>query len=335
MSATETRASPEGPARNVETPAQVTERDSVCTVAQGADIRAAAIAAAERWGFYVFPIPPLHKAAKGWPDWPNRNSNDPAMLAGHWPSPRHNYGIACKRSGLVVLDLDVTGPDDIGRHFGVPEGARRLAERCCETGHDWPDTLTIVTPRGGWHLIFRAIIGRPVGNSAGKLGEHIDIRGGGNSGGGYIVGPGSVIDQRAYDKPVTLINGGRYIVSDDLPIVPLPDWIAGLLDPSPEQRDRPAAPVVPIGNGAGRYADKALVGEIDRVLSARAGSRNHTLNRAAFSLGQLVAGDHLDRAVVMTALHQAGESIGLSDAEVRRTVASGMESGAKQPRRAS
>ncbi len=293
----------------------------------------AAVAAAERWAFYVFPIPPLRKAAKGWPGWPHRNSNDPAFLASHWPSPRHNYGIACKRSGLVALDLDVSGQDDLSRHHGVPEGARILAQRCAEHGQQWPETLTLGTPRGGWHLVFRAIPGHPIGNGGGRnLGPHIDVRGGGASGGGYIVGPGSVVGEHAYDKPVTLINGGRYVVTADLPVMPLLPWLAALLASPP-----PAAAAGPVGCDVAGYALAALRGETERVLKARR-DRNETLNRAAFALGQLTGAGLLPEHLVVGALTTAAEAAGLHTDHncgprgIAATIQSGLRSGARHPR---
>ena len=100
----------------------------------------------------------------------------------------------------------------------------------------------------------------------------------------------------------------------------------------------PAAPADPFdparatsGRGAG-YADAALGDEVARVLAAVNGTRNHALNRAAFSLGQLVAGGALDRDVVVRELTNAGRAAGLTDAEVRATITSGLRSGAITPR---
>src|SRR5690606_13286856 len=56
--------------------------------------------------------------------------------------------------------------------------------------------------------------------------------------------------------------------------------------------DAPAAPPGPAGGGdrAAGYAAAALDREADAVRTAPQGTRNHALNKAAFSLGQLVAG---------------------------------------------
>jgi hypothetical protein len=80
------------------------------------------------------------------------------------------------------------------------------------------------------------------------------------------------------------------------------------------------------------YADAALRDEFSKVTAAPVGARNHTLNAAAFSLGQLIGAGMLDPGVAASALLGAGLSTGLDDAECRRTIASGLEAGIAQPR---
>ena len=93
----------------------------------------------------------------------------------HWQRcPNHNYGIATGApSGIFVLDID------------GPEGEASLAALCAEYG-PLPPTVTVITAKGR-HLYFKTI-GVLIGNSAGKLGPGIDVRGDG----GYVVGAGSV-----------------------------------------------------------------------------------------------------------------------------------------------
>jgi hypothetical protein len=58
---------------------------------------------------------------------------------------------------------------------------------------------------------------------------------------------------------------------------------------------KPASPVPPadpfdaVRAGGQGYARAALDGETDKVMNAANGTRNHTLNAAAFSLSQLIA----------------------------------------------
>lgn len=162
-------------------------------------------------GLAVFPLPPESKAPPP-PGWQRDATTAPAA----WP-PGSNIGVACWRSGVVVLDLDVPGPG----HRTRAHGQATLAAACAVRGRPWPRTLTVATPSGGRHLYFRAPAGVVIGSTSGGtsgLGEGIDTRGPGAGGrGGYVVGPGSVI------------GGRRYEVIDPAPIAELPGWIAGVL----------------------------------------------------------------------------------------------------------
>jgi hypothetical protein len=80
------------------------------------------------------------------------------------------------------------------------------------------------------------------------------------------------------------------------------------------------------------WAAAALRAETRRVLDASDGERNNTLNRAAFSLGQIVGGGGLERALVESNLFDAARSIGLEERETRSTIKSGIESGMKELR---
>lgn len=85
--------------------------------------------------------------------------------------------------------------------------------------------------------------------------------------------------------------------------------------------------------GAGQgYALAALQREADEVRHAPEGQRNHTLNRAAFSAGQLVAGGALDQERAVSVLLDAARAAGLSRVESERTIASGFRGGAVSPR---
>jgi hypothetical protein len=95
-----------------------------------------------------------------------------------------------------------------------------------------------------------------------------------------------------------------------------------------------ARPSVRVARSVGdAYARAALDGELDRVRAAPVGSRNETLCRAAFSLGQLVASGTLARDHAIGALLDAAHASGLGETESVRTVASGMRAGFERPRR--
>lgn len=176
-------------------------------------------------GLAVVPLPPGAKAPMP-PGWQRNASTDPDHVRATWPRGA-NIGIGCWRSQVVVLDLDVPGPG----HRTTVAGADSLTAACAAHGEPWPDTFTVATPSGGRHLYFRAPAdGTVIGSTSGgktPLGPGIDTRGPGAGGrGGYVVGPGSIVD------------GRRYEITRDLPIAPLPAWITTLLS-------RPARPAAP------------------------------------------------------------------------------------------
>lgn len=80
------------------------------------------------------------------------------------------------------------------------------------------------------------------------------------------------------------------------------------------------------------YAEKALAAEVERVRGATEGTRNDTLNRAAYSLAGFVASGLLSEDEVAQALTDAAGGAGLGAAEIRNTLRSGMTAGKEQPR---
>ena len=275
-----------------------------------------ALSLAER-GWHVFPCVPGGKRPALRGSWQDHATIEPVRIGAWWSRAAYNIGIACGPSGLVVIDLDV--PHSIGEVSCAEgrctvSGADVLADLCDQHGRPYPlPTYAVSTPSGGCHLYYVAP-GSAVRNSAGRLGPHIDVRGDG----GYVIGDGSRIGGRAY------------AAWDERPPVPLPPWIAGLLTDTPA-----AAAGLPVSRGGARgtaYALAALRDETRLVAAARPGTRNDTLNRAAFSLGQLVAAGLLPPLAVASALAGAAERAGLPAGEARRTIGSGLAAGARCPR---
>jgi hypothetical protein len=134
----------------------------------------AALHYAER-GLYVFPLVPRDKkplTEHGYKD----ATADPAIIHAWWQRwPDANIGLDCGRSGLVVIDLD--GAEGL-HSWATLAVALELNQK----------TRAARTGGGGLHLYFAAPDGVHIGNSAGKLGEHIDVRGEG----GYVVMPPSI-----------------------------------------------------------------------------------------------------------------------------------------------
>lgn len=113
---------------------------------------------------------------------------------------------------------------------------------------------------------------------------------------------------------------------------------AGAYDPPSRPQRAPngaagtVAPPSPGDPQAARYAATALDREADLVAGTPEGTRNDTLNKSAFRIGQLVACGWLEESVATEALTDAGLASGLPFAESERTVISGMDAGMRAPR---
>lgn len=125
------------------------------------------------------------------------------------PGRKRNLGIRTgERSGIVVIDED-----------GYKEGAKDTLKAIEAELGPLPETFTVQTRAGGRHLIFEYPEGRDLRCPSGEeygLGFGIDVRGNG----GYIVGPGSWVDQDNKGPP------GDYKIIVNAPIAKLPAaWI--------------------------------------------------------------------------------------------------------------
>lgn len=123
-------------------------------------------------------------------------------------------------------------------------------------------------------------------------------------------------------------------MSDDHPFMKVLQ-AAGLYRPEAgtPRPDLSGLPSAPSGDpSAQRYAAKALEYEADIVAQAGEGSRNDTLNRAAFKLGSLVSAGHLDGQDVIDTLAAAARVSGLPAGEINRVVYRAANAGSKQPR---
>jgi hypothetical protein len=268
--------------------------------------RDAAISAAQR-GWAVFPCRPGDKRPAV-DRWEQRACTGPGLVARYWPGPRHNVGIACGPSGLVVIDLDTAAhgaqlPGEWRAEPGVVDGADVLAVLGKRASQRCPSTYTVRTPSGGTHLYFRALPSREIRNSASKVGPMVDVRGTG----GYIIGAGSCIGGRAYE------------VIDQAEPVPLPGWLADLADPL-----RPGRPM-PSTYLPGELYPR-LRGIVETVLGAEPGTRNGRLYWAACRAAEMVTAGQVDRDTAELVLLDAAVAAGLrgGEQEARRTIASGM-----------
>jgi hypothetical protein len=94
----------------------------------------------------------------------------------------------------------------------------------------------------------------------------------------------------------------------------------------------PPSPVPAGCSRAQRYLHAALAGELADVARAQPGTRNHTLNRAAFRLGQLAASGLATLDELAPQLLDAARHAGLPDSEATTTIASGLTAGHQHPR---
>jgi putative DNA primase/helicase len=240
----------------------------------------------------------------------NDATKDEAAIRAMWTSrPDANVGVATGAvSSIFVLDVDP-------QHGGDESFTKLVAEHGA-----LPATRTVKTGGGGRHYYFKHP-GATVRNSAKKLGAGLDVRGDG----GYVVAP-----------PSNHKSGGTYEWLDERDPADAPAWLLALVVAPPETTTAAASKErTDFGaDGGTRYGLQALAEEALEVESAPEGSRNETLNRAAYAVGQLVAGGELDRKFAGQRIVEAGVTAGLSQEEALRTTKSGFFKGLRRPRSA-
>ena len=248
------------------------------------------------------------------------------MLWARWPNA--NLGVPTGRaSGLVVVDLD-------------GQAGRRSWQRLLDQ-HEAPQTPTVTTPHG-WHVWYRLPSNLAVPRVI-RLRDGLDLLGDR----GYAIVPPSRIPcsispARHEPGPCT----GGYTWTRRGPIAVLPEWVGHLAherdhdDNSMEHVSQavttPQRAQEAMRAGRKSYGQTAIDGEAARVAAAHPGTRNHTLNAAAWRLGRLAGGGELDAEQAADALWDAARACGLIDDDganqVKRTIRSGLQAGTKQPR---
>jgi hypothetical protein len=251
-------------------------------------------------GLHVFPLQPKGKTpltAHGLDD-----ATIDLMTIETWWARWPQANVAIRTGDLLVVDEDRLGALD--------EVATALGETIPET--------RVAQTASGRHFYFSQPEGQRIRNTAGKLAEGIDTRGDG----GYVVAPPSIHPSGAIYGWLSEANG-----------VPLPDWMAErLVRHQPERKPMPAD--ISFALGTTPYGQQALDQEINAVANAVEGTRNHTLNTAAFALGQLVAGGEVDAHDAWSSLEAAAQAAGLPQIESNKTIRSGFTAGEAEPRSA-
>jgi hypothetical protein len=254
------------------------------------------LAAALRYasqGIPVFPLAPRSKfpliAAANGGHGLHDATTDAAQIQAWWKAhPTANIGL---RTGVTfdVVDLDSEAAVD-----------------ALELARDGREQISgpVVATAKGFHYFVQPT---GLGNRAGVL-PGVDFRGRD----GYVVG-----------SPSMHPSGARYrwIIHDRLS--PAPSWLVELVGPR-QERTVNSCKELTLSTA---YGLAALRRELERLAQAQNGTRNDQLNKAAFSLGQLVASGTLEEERTVAALIQAGQDLGLGLNECERTVASGLSAG--------
>lgn len=235
---------------------------------------------------------------------------DELQIAAWWNKwPDANIGIA---TGEGVLVLDVDGA----------EGEETLA--ALEAVHGPLPVTPEQTTGKGRHLFFHVEV--ETRNTSRRLGAGLDTRGDG----GYVIAAPSI-------HP----SGRRYAWVDgrkpsEIGFAQAPEWLlAGLVRQKPERAapaglERPHPGAIPDA-----WVRGAVDGEFQRVARAAPGSRNATINEAAFRLGQLVGAGVLDEPTAKRTLEAAADACGaLADERDKTlgTIARGLAAGFENPR---
>ena len=159
-------------------------------------------------GFKVFPCNPNTRVpAKGikWKDWAlnatRRNVQDYGTA-----NPTANWAVYPEPTGNSVVDVD----NKKGK-----QGSNELT-RLQQENSKFPDTITVKTPSGGYHFYFTGAIPSTVD----RIAPGVDTK----SIGGYVVAPGSRIDDRMYE-----LVAGPVAPADQLPAIP--KWFVESIPP--------------------------------------------------------------------------------------------------------
>jgi putative DNA primase/helicase len=276
----------------------------------------------------VFPAPPAEKKSykcaahsNGRPWGATRDPGEVRHDFTRWSTAR--IGIPTGAiNGLVVIETDT-----IEGH-GV-DGAASLAQLEAKHGR-LPNTLAAISPSGSVHSYLQhPDTGIKIKCSASEIGPGIDVRGDG----GMVIAP-----------PSNNLDGRQYRWLNRLPLASMPSWLIEATREKPRTISQRAVAAIrhPTNgawsvNGSGNgYGAAALASEIEALIATAPGGRNHRLNRASFSLHQLVAGGELDAGEVEHRLIEASIANGLVADDglpsVLATIHSGMRAGLQHPR---
>lgn len=282
---------------------------------------------------------------------------DPALISQWWgPRPELGVGVACGRAGLVVIDIDahqdmVPSRDrilpgiPIGEHIdltGLANGFHTLAVLAALRGMRDPatdsSTLRVRTPSGGLHIWYRSDPAHnwqcSTGSSRARaLAWQVDVR----AHGGYIIAPGTTTGSGTY----TPLEGSQEPAQ-------LPAWLAAELErtghSSPASSGVPAPRPIPsrarqavLAAGGGRAGvertlNSVLLDVADCGQVAQGANFSDRLNRAAYTLGGLIAAGALPHDATRRALLDVANAARPGqDSRITQILRSGLEAGMQRP----
>ncbi|MFJ5646087.1 bifunctional DNA primase/polymerase [Streptomyces sp. NPDC093223] len=277
---------------------------------------------------------------------------DQSVIERWWGGrPEFGIGVSCGPAGLVIIDIDAHTtelPDrdrllpgiSVGAHVdltGLASGFHSLAVLAALRGENSPaddtGTLRVRTPSGGLHVWYRATDnGRwlsSVGSGKSRaLAWQVDVR----AHGSYIVAPGTATRHGAYTPVVPLREPA-----------PLPVWLARELArtghlPAPDvPGPRPVPPrarqaVLDAGGGSQRALGAVLAAVEDCGRVPQGAGFSEALNRAAFTLGGLIAAGRLKQDEALSALRRtAAAARPGQETRIETIIRSGVAAGLKKP----
>jgi hypothetical protein len=271
----------------------------------------------------VFPAPPDSKKSYKSAEHSNGAkwgaTADPAEVRRdfvRWPNARIGIPTGAVNA-IVVIDTDTIAGGHA--HDGEPE----LKKLEAKYGPLPQQTRRVLSPSGSKHGYFQHP-GKNIKIVSRTIAPGVDCKGDG----GMVIGAGSV-------NP----DGRAYRLIDASPPAALPEaWIDFLKFKQPTIRERATAAVnahrlaqTTQQGGGSAYGSAALQYELANIGRAEVGTRNYVLNRAAFSMGQLVAAGMLDPAEVAQRLFDAAIGWGNPDKD-RDVIRYAMQAGMQHPR---
>ena len=144
-------------------------------------------------GFQVFPLQANSKSKQVVKSWKEEATTDSETIHNWFSNTDYNVGVRTG-NGLVVIDID--NKSDVNGCENIKPYLKKF-----------PMTKIVKTPNNGWHLYYR--VDREIACRVGII-EGVDIR----SEGGYIVGVGSNVNNKAYlisrDEPIAQANEAVY-----------------------------------------------------------------------------------------------------------------------------